>query len=205
MNIWLSLNNVHARHGIYVGHEANTTIADYYKLSYDTRNYQNKTILGVFEWTVTGKVTDFGQNVTLFCHVPNCCPKDAGWDRWTPVQQTLFIDVKTGRPNKKYDGKVFKDGYTLVIQNLTKEDLNVSYSCIYDVTFGQSQFLLEEDVFTDKSDMTPNDGLSKIQIAGIILGIAVTVAVAVVVFVIFNRKKRNKQPTNEEGMALLEI
>lgn len=33
--------------------------------------------------------------------------------------------------------------------------------------------------------------------AGIILGIAVTVAVAVVVFVIFNRKKRNKQPTNE--------
>ncbi|CAG2256075.1 unnamed protein product [Mytilus edulis] len=105
-------------------------------------------IQGVLEWTVAGKVTDYGQNVTLFCHVPNCCPKDAGWDRWTPVQQTLFIDVKTGHNNKKYDGKAEKDGYTLVIQNLTKEDLNVSYSCLYDVTLGPSKFLFEADVFT---------------------------------------------------------
>ncbi|CAG2190241.1 unnamed protein product [Mytilus edulis] len=156
---------------IYVGHEANTTFADYYKLSYDTSkghlliNEPNKTISGVLEWTVAGKVTDYGQNVTLFCHVPNCCPKDAGWDRWTPVQQTLFIDVKTGHTNKKYDGKAEKDGYTLVIQNLTKEDLNVSYSCLYDVTLGPSKFLLEEDVFTDKSDttQTDNSGFSEIQ------------------------------------------
>ncbi|XP_063397194.1 uncharacterized protein LOC134681488 [Mytilus trossulus] len=105
-------------------------------------------IQGVLEWTVIRKVTDFGQNVTLFCHVPNCCPKEAGWDRWTPSQQTLFIDVKTGHNNKKYDGKAEKDGYTLVIQNLTKDDLNVSYSCLYDVTFGPRKFLLEEDVFT---------------------------------------------------------
>ncbi|XP_076105821.1 uncharacterized protein LOC143074157 [Mytilus galloprovincialis] len=120
-------------------------------------------VSGVLEWTVTGKATDYGQNVTLFCHVPNCCPKDAGWDRWTPVQRTLFIDVKTGRSNKKYDGKAEKDGYTLIIQNLTKDDLNVSYSCLYGVTLGQSKFLLEEDVFTDKSDNKPTGRFSMIQ------------------------------------------
>ncbi|CAG2185385.1 unnamed protein product [Mytilus edulis] len=161
---------------IYVGHEAITTFTDFHKLSYDTsylystqcidhlpRYNSNKTVSGVLEWTVTGKVTDYGQNVTLFCHVPHCCPKDAGWDRWTPVQRTLFIDVKTGRTNKKYDGKAEKDGYTLIIQNLTKDDLNVSYACLYGVTLGQSKFLLEEDVFTDKSDKKPTGRFSGIQ------------------------------------------
>ncbi|CAG2212481.1 unnamed protein product [Mytilus edulis] len=101
-------------------------------------NYQ--IIHGVLEWIVFKKVTGYGQNVTLFCNVSNCCPKLAGWDRWTPSQRTLYIDVKTGRPNKKYDGKVLKGGYTLVIQNLTKEDLNVSYSCLYGVTLGERKF-----------------------------------------------------------------
>lgn len=102
------------------------------------------------EWTVIKRATDYGQNVTLFCNVPNCCPKLSGWDRWTPVQRTLFIDVKTGRPNKKYDGKVLKDGYTLIIQNLTTQDLNVSYSCLYGVTLGERKFLQAEDAFVCK-------------------------------------------------------
>lgn len=105
---------------------------------------------GELEWTVMGKVTDYGQNATLFCNVPNCCPQESGWDRWTPVQRTLFIDVKTGHPNKKYDGKVFRNGYTLIIQNLSKTDLNVSYSCLYGVTLGERKLLLAEDVFACK-------------------------------------------------------
>ncbi|CAG2197225.1 unnamed protein product [Mytilus edulis] len=104
-------------------------------------------ISGVLVWTVFGKVTEYGQNVTLFCNVSNCCPNYAGWDRWTPVQQTLFIDVKTGQANAKYDGKALQNGYTLVIQNLSKTDLNVSYSCVYGAILGQRKFLLEEDVF----------------------------------------------------------
>ncbi|CAG2212558.1 unnamed protein product [Mytilus edulis] len=102
-----------------------------------------RSIQGVFEWTVFGKVTEYGQNVTLFCNVSNCCPNYAGWDRWTPVQQTLFIDVKTGQANAKYDGKALQNGYTLVIQNLSKSDLNVSYSCVYGAIFGKRKFLLE--------------------------------------------------------------
>ncbi|XP_076108959.1 uncharacterized protein LOC143076948 [Mytilus galloprovincialis] len=151
-------------------------------------------IKGVLEWTVVGKVTDYGQNVTLFCHVPNCCPKNAGWEMWTPHQRTLFIDVKTGRSNKKYDGKVGKDGYTLIIQNLTKQDLNVSYLCLYDVTFSERKFLLEEDVFLNISTTQPNAKAG--HIAGIIVGVFVLVAVALAVSLLvcrFCKQKRNSQ------------
>ncbi|CAC5416068.1 unnamed protein product [Mytilus coruscus] len=156
---------------------------------------------GVLEWRVIGKVTDYGQNVTLFCNVSNCCPDGSGWVRWTPEQHTLFIDVKTEGPNKHYDGNVLKDGYTLIIQNLTKQDLNVSYSCVYGVTLGERQFLLEEDVFTyistrQTNTQTGKNRISEGQIAGIIVGVVIleTVAVAVALFVLRcwrRRKKRN--------------
>ncbi|XP_071177906.1 uncharacterized protein [Mytilus edulis] len=148
-------------------------------------------VSGVLKWTVIGKVTDYGQNVTLFCHVPNCCPKDSGWDRWTPVQRTLYIDVKTGRANKKYDGKTLKEGYTLVIQNLTKDDLNVSYSCLYGVTLGEIKFLQKEDVFMYRrlNQLNATSKLAKGEIAGIIVGFLVVVAV--LVFLVYCWKHRN--------------
>lgn len=108
-------------------------------------------VSGVLEWTVTEKVTDYGQNVTLFCNISNCCPKFSGWTLWTAVEDvehTLFTDVKTAGPNTKYGGKALANGYTLVIQNITEKDLNKSYACVYDATFGEKKILLEEDVFT---------------------------------------------------------
>ncbi|CAG2225119.1 unnamed protein product [Mytilus edulis] len=152
---------------------------------------------GVLEWIVVGKVTDYGQNVTLFCNVSHCCPDDAGWDRWTPVQQTLFIDVKAGGGGKKYDGKVMRDGYTLIIQNLTKDDLNVSYSCLYGVTLGERKFLQEEDVFSytiNKQNNVPigSSSLSAGNITGITIGV-IFVLGTVVGFLIYY-KIRTKAP-----------
>lgn len=155
---------------------------------------------GVLEWTVVGKATEYGQSVTLFCNVSNCCPKNAGWDRLTSVQRTLFIDVKTGRPNKKYDGKVLKDGYTLIIQNLTKQDLNVSYSCVYGATIGERKFLLEEDVFTfvTQPDVpTGNSRLSPGEIGAIITGITIVVIVLLSIFIYFGIKRSKKQERKE--------
>ncbi|XP_063397274.1 uncharacterized protein LOC134681559 [Mytilus trossulus] len=148
---------------------------------------------GVLEWTVVGKVTDYGQNVTLFCNVSHCCPDDAGWDRWTPVQQTLFIDVKSGGGENKYDGKVLRDGYTLIIQNLTKDDLNVSYSCLYGVTLGERKFLQKEDVFSYPSYKQYNVPIgSSSQAAGKITGITIGVVFVVgtvVGFLIFYKTR----------------
>ncbi|XP_076082213.1 uncharacterized protein LOC143052931 [Mytilus galloprovincialis] len=166
---------------------------------------------GVLEWTVVEKITEYGQNVTLFCNVLNCCPKYSGWDRWTTVQQTLFIDVKTKISNKKYDGKVIKDGYTLVIKNLTKNDLNVSYSCVYGATIGERKILLEEDVFTSISTTQSNvptgtSKLSEIEIAALITGAIVLLSVSVVVAIYFwkRRIKRNTSEEREENLELTE-
>ncbi|CAG2237395.1 ARHGEF30 [Mytilus edulis] len=114
-----------------------------------------KSVAGVLEWTVIRKAKDYGQNVTLFCNVSNCCPQYSGWDRWTPEQNTLFIDIKTGRPNRKYDGMIVSGGYTLIIQNLTKQDLNISYSCVYGGTLGERKLLLEQDAFTFPIEEVP--------------------------------------------------
>ncbi|CAC5414037.1 unnamed protein product [Mytilus coruscus] len=176
---------------------------------------------GVLEWKVLEKITDYGQNVTLFCNVSNCCPKHAGWDRYTPAQRTIFIDVKTGSPTKKYDGKVLTDGYTLVIQNLTKQDLNVLYSCVYDSTLGDQQYLLEENVFdyisttkqnspidnrtfsagdistTQQNGQIDNQTFSAGKIAGIILGVSIAVLVVFLIICFWKRKKeRHKNIRN---------
>ncbi|VDI83003.1 Hypothetical predicted protein [Mytilus galloprovincialis] len=104
-------------------------------------------IQGIRDWRIVGKVTDYGQNVSLFCNVPNCCPKNSGWYKWTSKHDKLLIDIKSGYLSKKYGGKLLKDGFTLVIQNLTSNDLNVWYSCIYNSTIGERKYLQEEDVF----------------------------------------------------------
>ncbi|CAG2225824.1 unnamed protein product [Mytilus edulis] len=104
-------------------------------------------IQGIRDWRIVGKVTDYGQNVTLFCNVPNCCPETSGWYKWTSKHDKLLIDIKSGYLSHKYGGKVSKDGFTLVIQNLTTNDLNVWYSCIYNSRIGERKYLQEEDVF----------------------------------------------------------
>ncbi|XP_076083119.1 uncharacterized protein LOC143054107 [Mytilus galloprovincialis] len=104
-------------------------------------------IQGIRDWRIVGKVTDYGQNVTLFCNVPNCCPENSGWYKWTSKHDKLLIDIKSGYLSHKYGGKVSKDGFTLVIQNLTINDLNVWYSCIYASRMSARKYLQEEDVF----------------------------------------------------------
>lgn len=108
-------------------------------------------ILASWLWTVDQKITQYGETLTLLCHVPNCCPKHAGWDSIDAdgIRKTLFIDLKSHKKtaSAKYDGEVKTNGYTLIIRNLTKQDVNVSYKCVYDSTIGDPLMLLEKDVF----------------------------------------------------------
>ncbi|CAC5368629.1 unnamed protein product [Mytilus coruscus] len=128
-----------------------------------------------------------------------------GWDMWTPALRTLFTDVKTGSPNEKYDGKALRNGYTLIIQNLTKKDLNVSYACVYGAEFGDKQILLEEDVFTDTTSTqqnipTEDDRLSGREIVGILVGVVVFAAFMSAVFlIIYVRRKKRKRTRNTNG------
>jgi hypothetical protein len=44
------------------------------------------------QWVVKEKVNAYGQNLTLFCPVDNCCSEPAGW---SVGSKTIIIDVRT--------------------------------------------------------------------------------------------------------------
>lgn len=95
---------------------------------------------------------NYGEEVSLFCQVENCCQKSAGWGKWTQDNKftTIFIDVKIVRKeeNSKYYGEINKKGFILVIRNITRDDLNIDYSCTYGFQVSTKKKLLEIDVFT---------------------------------------------------------
>lgn len=103
-------------------------------------------------WKVEHKVSDYGQTLILLCSVSNCCLKNAGWYLWTPTKRTIFKDVKTASISvpQKYSGYVRTDGFSLIINNLTQADMNVSYSCDYGLQLGDKLVLHKDDVFKSR-------------------------------------------------------
>lgn len=109
---------------------------------------------GQFDWTVLQKVSKYGEDLTLLCVVGGCCSKQAGWAKWSPQFSTIFIDVKNLEvsPSFKYDGQVHRDGFTLVIRQFNKTDLDIPYSCSYGYDVSTKKILIKESVFKDKTE-----------------------------------------------------
>jgi hypothetical protein len=63
------------------------------------------------------------------------------------------FDIKTfsNDPKVKYHGTYNKDGFGVVIRNLSEADLNVTYRCIYGFDLSTPKYLLHGDVFTQYS------------------------------------------------------
>jgi hypothetical protein len=59
-----------------------------------------------------------------------------------------IMDVKTfsNDPKVKYHGRYNKDGFGVVIRNLSEADLNVTYLCIYGFDQSTPNFSLSERV-----------------------------------------------------------
>ena len=104
---------------------------------------------GQLQWIVKEKVTDYGQNLTLFCPVGNCCSEPPGW---FVGPKTIILDVRTfsNDPKVKYHGTYNTDGFGVVIRNLSEADLNVTYSCIYGFNQSTPKYLFHGDVFKEK-------------------------------------------------------
>jgi hypothetical protein len=102
---------------------------------------------GELHWVVTEKVSSYGQSLTLFCSVDNCCNKTAGWRN---ESMTIFIDIKKypDDPNLKYGRTYNESGFGLIIRNLSETDVNKTYECTYEFQRSSThQYLLQEDVF----------------------------------------------------------
>lgn len=108
--------------------------------------------LGKLNWTIENKIYDYGQNLTLICHVSNCCSEEAGWEAWEPKLRTIFIDIRdlTVPASSKYTGEVHNSGYSLIIRNVSVEDLNIMYTCVYGVERSDKNMLIEKDIFFSK-------------------------------------------------------
>ncbi|CAG2198521.1 unnamed protein product [Mytilus edulis] len=55
-------------------------------------------IQGEPDWIVNEKVSGYGEHLTLFCLIDDCCIQEAGWVKFDPDYETIYLDVR----NSKY-------------------------------------------------------------------------------------------------------
>lgn len=149
--------------------------------------------LGVLRWRVGNKLFDYGQNLELLCNVSNCCFQASGWDIWSPERTQIFKDIRTVNTSAsgKYSGEIYTDGFTLIISNLSEDDVNVSYSCSYGLQMGKAIFLHESAVFS-RNDIAaepgpyPNgdQGISHTDKSELSDGVIAVIVIAVLVLII---------------------
>ncbi|VDI61512.1 Hypothetical predicted protein [Mytilus galloprovincialis] len=104
-------------------------------------------------WRVNEKVSGYGDNLTLFCLIDDCCTKAAGWIKFDPVYKTIYLDVRNSKNNTskdKYAATISNTGFSLVIKNIQKEDINIKYSCLYGFEKSRKKILSQSDAFRGK-------------------------------------------------------
>ncbi|CAG2230039.1 unnamed protein product [Mytilus edulis] len=55
-------------------------------------------IKGEPDWIVNERVSGYGEHLTLFCLIDDCCTQEAGWVKYDPDYETIYLDVR----NSKY-------------------------------------------------------------------------------------------------------
>ncbi|XP_071157582.1 uncharacterized protein [Mytilus edulis] len=112
--------------------------------------------LAEVKWSVQQKVNSYGQNLKLFCKVDNCCVANMT-KRWFggPKQKPLWLssskDSTEKSENAKYIFTIEKNGFGLVIKNVTVEDMNVTYKCSYNFE-EDSEMLYSYNAFSDEQE-----------------------------------------------------
>lgn len=150
-------------------------------------------------WKVVQKVRKYGEDLSLSCHVENCCQESAGWGKWTPKNEfiTIFIDVKDLNVDNssKYDGAIDKTGFSLDIRNLTRDDLNLTYSCTYGFLVSKKKMLTKTDAFLENypvgSTVNSKPGTTQLVIPLLLSPVAV-ICIVVAIIVVYRKKKSRK-------------
>ena len=96
------------------------------------------------------KVSEFGETFSLLCTFETSCNCSVGWEVWNPDSVTLSVIDYSFDPNAKYTSETRVDGHILNIRNLSKSDLNKSYTCKGKFTRSKKLYLVESVVFTSK-------------------------------------------------------
>ncbi|CAC5383960.1 unnamed protein product [Mytilus coruscus] len=161
-------------------------------------------------WKAENKVLQYGDDLSLFCPVDNCCLESAGWGKWTSKDEltTIFIDVKDLDSNdtSKYAGGTYSNGFSLLIRNFSREDLNIAYSCTYGFQVSQKKILLWTDAFRSKPEIDHMKE-NKPVIIGLIIALSLLLlavaCVVVVVICVYLKKKSKSEMGNKDGVHKL--
>ncbi|CAC5417603.1 CDC40 [Mytilus coruscus] len=109
-------------------------------------------VQGEHDWIVNEKVSGYGDNLTLFCLIDDCCTKEAGWVKFGPYYETIFLDVRNSKnytSTDKYAATTNSTGFSLVIKNIQREDINIEYSCVHGFDKSRKKVLLHTDAFRE--------------------------------------------------------
>ncbi|CAC5397907.1 NAIP [Mytilus coruscus] len=155
------------------------------------------------EWKVEKKISRYGEDLRLFCIADNYAFDGVEIKRWEggPKQKMLTLN---GAPDQedvmKYDMSMREDGFDLVIKNVTKVDLNVTYGCTYGFKSSGKVILKIEDAFEVRQIEKPREhvkseskGTNNVIIYVVIaLLLVLAVAVIVILLILHHKGKLSK-------------
>lgn len=138
------------------------------------------------DWMVDHKVSSYGQDLTLFCYVGNCCYYQRRWSKWNTGSQFMpqYINENNG-VSSKYNEKLNKSGFFITIRNLEEDDLNKEYACVYDNRPGKRKYLRKSDAFYKEINLDESNEHKEKASSGLNLSTSLLIIVAVLVITIF--------------------
>lgn len=181
------------------------------------------TVEGILDWEVFKKITQYGQEVVLFCGVENCCSESAGWTKHVNdyYSEAIFLNIQNLKYNntRKFDGRLGNNGFFLFIRNFSFDDTQFAYSCSYGLNSSkpkklrvslfledsQSNKVMTTDTNTQNGPplATKNDNISTYVaiIAVLSTSLAFVVLCFIIAIIILWKKiktARHKRPTTDE-------
>ncbi|CAC5417600.1 unnamed protein product [Mytilus coruscus] len=153
-------------------------------------------IKGELDWIVNEKVSGYGDNLTLFCLIDECCTKAAGWIKFDPDYKTIYLDVQNSKNDTskdKYAATTNSTGFSLVIKKLQKGDIDIKYSCVYGFEKSREKVLFQSDAIRD------DETKSTLPLAGIIIGSSIAPFVILIVVALILKCRQNSRKRKRYG------
>ncbi|VDI69283.1 Hypothetical predicted protein [Mytilus galloprovincialis] len=147
-------------------------------------------------WEVQKPISEYGEDLELNCIADNYNMSSQSSKRWYQGQ-TLLTFNDGSEDNTKYNASLYSNGFKLMIKNLTKNDVNITYMCSDGFDKSENLPLRIEDVFKDLHNVTVHTGMimerdsSIAVIVGIVCGITI-ICIVIFVFIIVLRRNKDK-------------
>lgn len=104
------------------------------------------TIIFSVVWEVQKQISEYGEDLELNCIADNYNKSSDTSKRWYQGQ-TLLTFNDGSEDNTKYNASLYSNGFKLIIKNLTKNDVNITYMCSDGFDKSENLPLQIEDVF----------------------------------------------------------